>query len=143
MTLESSRRAGRASPAIVVLLSAILVAVAALTVIIGVKGSGGPSPDTTKGQPLKPVESGQTETLDQATAQGIIPSSPSRAEDTGRIREAYQPGKTYRTIVKFNLAGLGRPVTATANNATCRIAARPLCRDHLLVVRRSHECQLD
>jgi hypothetical protein len=87
-----------------VLLSGILLAVVVLAVIIGVKGSGGPSPDTTKGHPSKPIESGQTETRDQATAQGLTPSSPSRAADTGRIREAYQPGKTYRTLVKVNLA---------------------------------------
>ncbi|HEV3167987.1 MAG TPA: hypothetical protein VGZ22_28555 [Isosphaeraceae bacterium] len=97
------RRLGSTSPAVIMLLAGILVALVVLILVLMTqKKAPGPVPggidrgthDTGKGPP---VRAGQTITRGELNTP---PQSPRPVGDSGRIREMLLVGKTYRVVLK-------------------------------------------
>lgn len=118
------REVSRQSPVMIGLLSGILVAVVILIAVVvsrtGDKGSKESAEHTTLPSPTKgqkeqqkkeeqkvAVKNGESQSREQAEAQGIKLSKPSNPVDAERLVATYEVGKKYRSLIRFELKGRG------------------------------------
>ncbi|MEX2389766.1 MAG: hypothetical protein WD534_17950 [Phycisphaeraceae bacterium] len=122
---EPAHSGGSTSTPTILLLAGILVALVALIVVIAMQGAGGgeeaaagDAERTSEGP--RQLEVGESVSRQDVEARGGNPPTPSKAVDTTRVVQTYEPGRQYRSLlqVSINARGEHHDWGITANSYT-------------------------